>query len=53
MPGHNGLFAHQIPIAVPYSRYTVIHGFFQCRFDLFTISQLASQSLVGLLFNIL
>ncbi len=44
MPGHNGLFARQIPFAYTCSRHWDESGFFRRRFDLFTISQLASQS---------
>ena len=41
MPGHNGLFARQFPIASRYSKYLVIVGVHRRRFDLFAIQQLA------------
>ena len=41
MPGHNGLFARQFPIASTYCEYTEISGFDRRRFDLFAIVQLA------------
>jgi hypothetical protein len=44
MPGHNGLFARQFPIAMPYFEYAVTHGFDRRRFDLFAIIQLTLQS---------
>ena len=42
MPGHNGLFARQFPIASSYSGYSDIPGLHRRRFDLFAIKQLAS-----------
>jgi len=42
MPGHNGLFARQLPIASSYSGYSDITGFRRRRFDLFAIKQLAT-----------
>jgi hypothetical protein len=42
MPGHNGLFARQLPIASSYSRYSDIPGLYRRRFDLFAIKQLAT-----------
>jgi hypothetical protein len=41
MPGHNGLFARQLPIALPYFEYVDIPGFSQRRSYLFAIIQLA------------
>ncbi len=41
MPGHNGLFARQFPIASTYFGYLDISGFNRRRFDLFAIKQLA------------
>ena len=41
MPGHNGLFARQFPIASTYFEYTELSGFDRRRFDLFAIVQLA------------
>ena len=41
MPGHNGLFARQLPIAVSYFEYAVIFGFGRRRSNLFAIMQLA------------
>ncbi len=46
MPGHNGLFARQFPIASTYFVYLDIAGIDQRRFDLFAIMQFASQSLL-------
>ena len=50
MPGHNGLFARQLPIAFSYSEYADPYGFDRRRFDLFVIIQLTLQSYVGSLF---
>jgi hypothetical protein len=41
MPGHNGLFARQFPIASTYFEYLDIPGFHRRRFDLFAIMQFA------------
>ncbi len=41
MPGHNGLFARQFPIAPTYFEYSDISGFDRRRFDLFAIMQFA------------
>ncbi len=41
MPGHNGLFARQFPIAFSYFEYVDITGFSRRRFDLFAIMQFA------------
>jgi len=41
MPGHNGLFARQLPIASSYFEYSDIRGFCRRRFDLFAIKQFA------------
>jgi hypothetical protein len=41
MPGHNGLFARQRPIALPYFEYVDIPGFSRRRSYLFAIIQLA------------
>ena len=41
MPGHNGLFARQRPIAFPYFEYVDIPGFSRRRSYLFAIIQLA------------
>ena len=41
MPGHNGLFARQFPIAPTYFKHTEINGFDRRRFDLFAILQFA------------
>ena len=41
MPGHNGLFARQFPIAFSYYEYLATHGFDRRRFDLFAINQFA------------
>jgi hypothetical protein len=41
MPGHNGLFARQFPIAPTYFEYTELNGFCRRRFDLFAIVQFA------------
>ena len=41
MPGHNGLFARQFPIASTYFKYTEPGGFDRRRFDLFAILQFA------------
>jgi hypothetical protein len=41
MPGHNGLFARQLPIASSYSEYVVISGFGRRRSNLFAIIQFA------------
>ena len=42
MPGHNGLFARQLPIAFTYFEYGDIPGFSRRRSYLFAIKQLAS-----------
>jgi hypothetical protein len=44
MPGHNGLFARQLPIEVSCFSHPDILGFCQRRFDLFAIVRFASQS---------
>jgi hypothetical protein len=41
MPGHNGLFAHQLPIALSYFTYVDIPGFSRRRSHLFAIIQFA------------
>ena len=41
MPGHNGLFARQFPIALSYFRYVDIPGFSRRRSYLFAIMQFA------------
>ncbi len=41
MPGHNGLFAHQLPIALSYFTYVDITGFGRRRSHLFAIIQFA------------
>ena len=41
MPGHNGLFARQFPIALSYFRYVDIPGFSRRRSHLFAIMQFA------------
>ena len=41
MPGHNGLFAHQLPIALSYFTYVDIPGFSRRRSNLFAIIQFA------------
>jgi len=47
MPGHDGLFARQIPIALSCLSHIVTLGFFRRRFDLFAIARLATQSWLG------
>ena len=42
MPGHNGLFARQLPIAFSYFEYVDIPGFSRRRSHLFAIIQFAS-----------
>jgi hypothetical protein len=44
MPGHNGLFARQFPIAYSCLVHTDIDGFYRRRFDQFAIIQLTLQS---------
>ena len=51
MPGHNGLFARQFPIASTYFRYTELSGFDRRRFDLFAIVQLAVAIVIEDLFS--
>jgi len=51
MPGHNGLFARQFPIASTYSKYTELSGFDRRRFDLFAIVQLAVAIVIEDLFS--
>ena len=41
MPGHNGLFARQLPIALSYFAYVDIPGFSRRRSYLFAIMQVA------------
>ena len=41
MPGHNGLFARQLPIALSYFEYVDIPGFSRRRSHLFAIIQFA------------
>ncbi len=41
MPGHNGLFARQLPIALSYFKYVDIPGFNRRRSHLFAIIQFA------------
>jgi len=41
MPGHNGLFARQFPIALSYFKYVDIPGFSRRRSHLFAIIQFA------------
>jgi len=41
MPGHNGLFARQLPIAFSYFEYVDITGFHRRRSNLFAIMQFA------------
>ena len=41
MPGHNGLFARQLPIALSYFKYVDITGFSRRRSNLFAIMQFA------------
>jgi hypothetical protein len=41
MPGHNGLFARQLPIALSYFKYVDIPGISRRRSHLFAISQFA------------
>jgi hypothetical protein len=41
MPGHNGLFARQLPIGLSYFKYLAIPGFSRRRSHLFAIMQLA------------
>jgi hypothetical protein len=41
MPGHNGLFARQLPIAFSYFKYVDILGFHRRRSHLFAIMQFA------------
>jgi len=41
MPGHNGLFARQLPIAFSYFEYVDIAGFSRRRSNLFAIMQFA------------
>ena len=41
MPGHNGLFARQLPIASSYFEYLDIAGFHRRRSNLFAIMQFA------------
>ncbi len=41
MPGHNGLFARQFPIASSYFKYRDITGFHRRRSNLFAIMQFA------------
>ena len=52
MPGHNGLFARQFPIALPCSVHSDQNGFYQRRFDLFAIIQLTSQPWVRVLLSL-
>lgn len=40
MPGHNGLFARQLPIAFPCLMHVDSPGFYRRRFDQFAIIQL-------------
>ena len=47
MPGHNGLFARQRPIALPYFEYVDILGFSRRRSYLFAIIQLAQAIVLG------
>ena len=51
MPGHNGLFARQFPIAPTYFKYTELSGFDRRRFDLFAIVQLAVAIVIEDLFS--
>jgi hypothetical protein len=51
MPGHNGLFARQFPIASSYYKYADLPGFNRRRFDLFAIMQLALAIVVEVLLN--
>ena len=51
MPGHNGLFARQFPIASTYFKYTEPSGFDRRRFDLFAIVQLAVAIVIEDLFS--
>src|SRR5262249_50271438 len=44
MLGHDGLFAHQFPIASSCFSHLDIRGFYRRRFDLFAIDRLAVQS---------
>ena len=54
MPGHNGLFARQLPIAFSYFEYVDIPGFSRRRSHLFAIMQFAFAIVFeGLLFYIL
>ena len=50
MPGHNGLFARQFPIAITYFMYTELNGFDRRRFDLFAIVQFAVAIVIEDLF---
>jgi hypothetical protein len=49
MPGHNGLFARQFPIAFSYYEYLATLGFYRRRFDLFAINQFAFAIASGFL----
>jgi hypothetical protein len=46
IPGHDGLFARQLPIVPSCFSHLDIRGFCRRRFDLFTIVRLAWQSWV-------
>ena len=48
MPGHNGLFARQFPIAPTYFKYSALSGFDRRRFDLFASGHLPA---FGVLFG--
>jgi hypothetical protein len=49
MPGHDGLFAHQFPIAFSCFSYMDILGFCRRRFDLFAIRSACLAIVVGVL----
>jgi hypothetical protein len=49
IPGHDGLFARQLPIASSCFLHMVIHGFFRRRFDLFAIASGSIGRRAGLL----